>query len=381
MKLIVKKSAIGCCIKHLMRVVNQKSALPILSNILFDVNEQEKTATITAADDAITLTYTVSLDVCEGSGLFCMGAASLNAMLSGAEEQPITFDVDTDCQKITMSSDGGFSFCPIAPTEDWPPLTDIKDDAQTFTLNTEFITHSIKRGLWATSKDDVRIVMNGINLAFNNGRIEAVATDGRVLIVSSGTSETEDMDKECSFIMPKKVAKILPDMLTDESVKLTFDSQQCRIDTTRMHLQFREIEGNFPNYKAIIPSEFLHTVTANRSELLYALNAVSPFAPESSRMVVITFSADNLTLRGECLDTASGAEHSIIEFDGYQGEPLSIGLNASYLSNILSRLISEEVELSFSDQSHALVIKPIAETSETDCTCLIMPMVLTEQWT
>ena len=161
---------------------------------------------------------------------------------------------------------------------------------------------------------------------------------------------------------------------------LRFDSQQCVIILDQMVLQFRLIEGNYPSYNAIIPKEFLHFVFVDRHELLYALNSVSPFSPTTSKMVVLNFSKDKLTIRSDNYEDESGAEHTITTTD-YEGNDIAVGMNASTLSTMLQKLESRNVHINMTDETRAVVIDPEDKDIDGDITCLIMPMLLTEQGT
>lgn len=376
MKLIVNKKKIEGYVKNLARVVNSKSALPRLSDILFDVNEDMKVATLTAADEAITLTYTLQLDECEGSGRFCVRASQMAAMLASVADEVVTFEVDMESNRITMQHVGGFSYQPIADADEFPLPQETKDDAMIAVLPSSFIRSSIKRSLWATATDKIKLVMSGINFAFTDESCAIAASDGMVLIKNVFMPD-EPFTANGSFIMPKKVAKILPDMLTEEMATLRFDSQQCVIALDQMVMQFRLIEGNYPNYNAIIPKEFLHFVFVDRYELLYALNSVSPFSPTTSKMVVLNFSKDKLTIRSDNYEDESGAEHTITTTD-YEGKDIAVGMNASTLSTMLQKLESRNVHINMTDETRAVVIDPEDKDIDGDITCLIMPMLRTE---
>ena len=163
MKLIVKKSSLEVCVKNLVRVINTKNALPILGDILFDVNETAKTARLTASDSEVTLSTEVILDECEGGGRFCVGATTLAAMLAEVSEQPVTITATTESdQKFTITYAQGSAFCPLENADEYPmPQTEAYNE-KLDGLKADYLRDALKRSMWATANDDLRPVMNGM---------------------------------------------------------------------------------------------------------------------------------------------------------------------------------------------------------------------------
>ena len=121
MKLIVSKSALEDCVKNLCKVINPKNALPILGDILFDVNMKAKTAHLTASDSEVTMIYEVVLVECEGEGRFCVSAKTLADMLSNVTEQPVTITATTESDNVfTMTYQDGSAFCPLENADEYP---------------------------------------------------------------------------------------------------------------------------------------------------------------------------------------------------------------------------------------------------------------------
>lgn len=379
MKLIVKKSSLEVCVKNLVRVINPKNALPILGDILFDVNEQEKTARLTASDSEITLNYTVMLDECEGGGRFCVGAETLAAMLSEVSEQPLTIIATTESDmKFTLSYENGKAYSPIENADEYPTPVQPNADTLLVTVDCAMLKRTIKRSLWATANDDLRPVMNGIEFNFECDNCDVVASDGHAFIKNAET--VDHVNESGSFIMPKKVAKILPDLLGEGDIDLMFDERLCTIEQDGMALQFRCIEGKYPNYNSIIPKEHKHEVRCDRAALLSALRAVSPFTPESSNMVTLTFCPNNrLEVTGDNFDFAIGAEKAIY-IDGYEGETMSIGIKASNIITLLTKLMFMEVTMKFNDPSRAVIIEAVDESDDPQerITGLTMPMLIND---
>ena len=380
MKIIVSKQALEVCVKNLCRVINTKNALPILADILFDVNEQDKVATLTASDGEVRLTYTIGLKECFGGGRFCVVGQTLADMLSGISEQPVTIiaTVESD-MKFTLNYEDGEAYCPIENADEYPEaIGPDENEGNMVTLDSTTVSNAIKRSAWATAKDELRIVMNGIYFDFGMTFYNIVASDGHVLIKNKIQFDEEN-DMAGSFIMPKKVVKILPELLTTADIDILYDDRKAAIEYENMRLQFLLIEGKYPNYDSIIPKASAHEVKCNRRSLLEAIKAVAPFAPDSSNMVTMTFEKDKLEMRGNDYDFNEGAKKSFY-IDGYEGDPMTIGIKASQMINTLSKLSTDDVLLKLNDPSRAIVVEPVDERQEKteEITCIIMPMIVCE---
>ena len=382
MKLTVKKSSLEACVKNLRKVINKKNVLPIMADIMFDVDEEKKTATLSASDTEIWLQFTIQLDDAQGHGKFCVSAQQLQAMMSELKEQPLTMIATTESTNIvTMEYENGSAHCPIDNADEYPmpaPI-DVATDV-CYNFDAGIMNDAIKRSLFAICTDEVRIVLNGVYLNFHDRQLDTVATNGMIMIRNESPI---DENMTSAMILPKKVAKIMPDIIGNNYVNITTHYNFCKVevqDDIMTIFQFRTIEGKYPNYNSVIPEASAHTVACDRLTLLSALNAVSPFTNDSSNMVVLEFKQNGvLEISGEDVDMSSGANVTI-GMEGYEGEPMAIGMKGSSIISILQKLPSSSVILSFDDPSKAVTVRP-ADKSEGDdetITCLLMPMLIND---
>ena len=384
MKLIVSKSALEDCVKNLCKVINTKNALPILGDILFEVNQKAKTAHLTASDSEVTMTYEVVLEECEGEGRFCVGAKTLAAMLSNVTEQPVTITATTESDNVfTMTYEDGSAFCPIDNADEYPmPGAEVYNEMLE-QIDGSMLCNALKRSLFAIANDTLRPVMNGVNFALNDGYLDIVVTNGHMMLKTHQSLDNKVEVSRCgSFVMPKKVAKLVTDVADSSDVlEIGWNDSQAHIYKAGCDITFRLIEGKYPNYNAIIPKQPDHEVACQRTALLSALKAVAPFAPESSQLLKLTFSNDKLEVSGEDYDFGQGATKSI-EIESYDAEDLSmsIGLKSSSIIGMLSKLNTFEVILYFNSPDKPVVIEPIDESDNKKewITGLIMPMLIND---
>ena len=379
MKFIVSKLALEEAVKNLSRVINSKNALPILGDILFEVNADEKSVLLTASDSEIWLQYTLTLDDCDGGGRFAVGAKRLADMLKGVPEQPVTIEVNTDESRFAINYDCGYAYFSIDNADEYPvPLVDPKNFKQDVIGSDELRT-AIDRCLFATATDDLRPIMNGICFDFKDNSFNAVASDGRVIMLSTHDANVGEA-MEC--MIPRKVCAVMQKALKpDTETYLMAEDRLCSIEQENMVLKFRFIEGKYVAYKKVIPDTQAHCVVVERKALMDALRAVIPFANDASNMVVLDFDCDNkLVVAGRDYDLSLGASRDM-PAENYNGtEPISIGLKGGTLLNVLGKISGSKVSINFDTADRAVAIKPHADdgNDEAKMLGLMMPMLLND---
>lgn len=379
MKIIVQKSSLEDAVKNLCKVINQKNALPILGDILFDVNEKAKIARLTASDSEVIMTREIALSECEGGGKFCVDPTRLKDALGGLSEQPVTILATTESdQRFTIQHASGETYFPLEGADEFPMPTEEKYNETLDGLRGEWLRDAMKRSLWATADDDLRPVMNGVSFALVDGNLDIVASDGHVLVKSQYHIEVDE--KRCgSFIMPRKVAKILGDIAEEgDYVDIDWNDSWGHIELTEMNIAFRLIEGKYPNYNAIIPKDQPLCATVDRNRLLNGLHKVIPFTADKqgTKMVRMHFEGEELKTSGEDYDFSTGATDSMAI--DYKGDTIEIGVSGSRLKTVLQKIGGQEVCISMRDYSHAITIEPGQQGDAYDVLMLVMPMLLND---
>lgn len=382
MKLIVNKKEIERAVKNLCRVINPKNALPILGDILCEVDEQERTMRMTASDSEIWLLHTIALESAEGGGKFCVPATRLMDALGELSEQPLTIIATTESDmKFTLQHSTGETFFPCENADEYPQSPELKD-ISTLWMEPRELATAITSTAWATANDDLRPVMSGVEFNFTKEQADITASDGHALMLYR---IKKDYGCEGSFIMPKKVAKMLPQMLTmdeDEEVNVIWNDREAIFEQCDWTLTFRLIEGKYPNYESVIPKDQVYWSNLSRLGLLNSLRKVSPFTNDSSNMVRLTFEREQLHLQAEDYDFSTGATDRMYA-DCNVIDPLCIGFKASTLVAILSKMPYSDVVVHMSDPSRAVTIDEKPEEGKVSKTLgniigLAMPMMLNE---
>ncbi|MCF0198857.1 MAG: DNA polymerase III subunit beta, partial [Bacteroidaceae bacterium] len=198
-------------------------------------------------------------------------------------------------------------------------------------------------------------------------------TDGRKLVRYINRNVQPGV--ETGFILPKKVANIVKGLLQKEQeVTLTFDKERANIKTETFDLYFRMIEGNYPNYNAVIPTNNPFEATVDRASLISALKRVSVLCNQSTGLMKLQLDANTLTLSVQDYDFATSAKENLM--CDYTNQPVSIGFNCLYMIEMASILNSDNVTLRLADPSRPGLMAPTEEPEGEETLTMLMPMML-----
>jgi DNA polymerase-3 subunit beta len=374
MKFNVSSSALLTALQSISKVIASKNTLPILDSFLFSL-EGEK-LTITASDSETRLVTSVDVMSAEGAGLFAIDAKRLLDPLKELPEQPLVFDIDDDNMTVNVDYENGKFNLPGQKGDAYPQQKPLQDSAMSLTLESQILLNGINRAIFATADDELRPVMNGVYFDIQTGSLTFVASDGHKLVRLRNTSIPSG--ERASFILPKKPANILRNLLpkTSNSVTIVFDDNNAYMKTPAFEMVCRLIEGRYPNYDAVIPAENPNKATVDRISFLTALKRVSVFSSQASGLVKIQLAENEMIVSAQDIDFSTSAKEKIV--CQYIATSLSIGFKASYLIDILANISSENVILQLADPSRAGVIVPSENEENEDLLMLLMPMMLND---
>lgn len=374
MRFTVSSTALSSKLTALSRVINSKNALPILGDFVFDITGQ--TLKLTASDSENTMQTTVALTESDTDGRFAIGNHDLLEAVKGFSEQPITFDVDQQTNIAKISYQNGLFSLPIENADEFPVAQKMSDSATTITISNQLLNDNINRSLFATAQDELRPVMNGIYFDLTPDCLTVVASDGHKLVRNK--IFTVKSDQPASFILPKKPAALLKNLLGKDGgdVTIRFDERNAEINYSDGSLQCRLIEGRYPNYNSVIPQSNPNQLTVDRLGLLAALRRVQPFANDSSNLIRFHVESGALQLDAEDYDFSKTAtERMSCE---YSGQPMSIGFKGGSFIEVLSNFDCQEVIIQLADPSRAGLVLPSEQPENQDVLMLMMPMLIND---
>jgi DNA polymerase-3 subunit beta len=374
MRFTVSSTALSSKLNALSRVINSKNSLPILADFVFDINNGM--LQLTASDSENVMTTQLELTDIDGYGRFAVGNHDLLEAVKGFSEQPLTFDIDQQANIAKISYQNGLFSLPVESADEFPMAQKVSESAIEIVIPNSLLAENINRTLFATAQDELRPVMNGIYFDLTTECLALVASDGHKLVRNKIL--TIHSDQPASFILPKKPASLLKNLLGKDGgdVIIRFDERNAQINYGDGELICRLIEGRYPNYNSVIPQNNPNLLTVDRLSLLAALRRVQPFANDSSNLIRFHVEGGTLQLDAEDYDFSKTAtERMLCE---YNGQPMSIGFKGSSFIEILSNFDCPEVIIQLADPSRAGLVLPSEQPENQDVLMLMMPMLIND---
>lgn len=373
MNFIVSSTQLLNHLQAVSRVINSKNTMAILDNFLFDL--KGNTLTITASDVETTMVTSLDVDSASGEGIIAVDAKRLTSILKEFPEQPLTFNMDNASFNVDIVSENGkFSVLGLNG-EDFPQIQSLQDEICTVHLTADTLLQGVTKSIFATSSDELRPVMTGIFVEIAQGKIKFVASDAHKLVCYSRADV--QAESESSFILPQKPANLLKNILPkdDSPVTLSFDKKNAVVEFNKYKLVCRLIEGAYPNYQAVIPTDAPRKLTVDRIDLCNCLRRVSVFSNQASNLIKLSITANQLTVSAQDIDFSISA-HERVKCQ-YEGEDMEIGFKSTFLIEILSNLSCNDVVVNLSDSTKAGTFVPLDQTSvDEDVLMLLMPMMI-----
>lgn len=372
MKFVVSSSALLGLLQTTNKVISNKNTLPILDYFLFDL--KDGVLKITASDLETTLVGTLPVESVEREGLIAVPVKLMLDSLKEFSEQPLTIEANETTWEIVVSWKSGKLTLPGTSGLSYPELPQLNETKQTITLDVDTLLTGINKTIFATADDELRPVMNGVYVNIEPQSVTFVATDAHKLVKYTAENASE---MAASFILPKKPANLLRGMLPkeEEDVTVEFDDKNVLFRLKNQVLICRLIEGNYPNYNAVIPANNPNKVFVDRIELLNAIRRVAVCSNQSTNLIKFDIKQGEINLTAQDLDFSVSAQESLP--CDYEGEDIVIGFKSTFLIEILSNLETQTVLIELADLTRAGVFKPVYdEQPANDTLMLLMPMMI-----
>lgn len=347
--------------------VPAKTTLPVLGNLLVEATKDGVRLSATDLDVAVTTVVPAEID---SEGGVTLPARKLVEIVRELPNAGVRFSAVGDQRVQIECGRSKFKLLGI-PKDEFPRFPPVKFD-HPWKVTSGDLQKLIEHVSFAASTEESRPILNGVLWELRPERMRMVATNGhrlaRMELPVSGGKESTDL------IVPPKAL---------EQVRRLFDpSEELEVARTDNHLGFqsgqtrvftRLIEGPYPNYEQVIPRENDKIATVDRQTLTAALRRVGVVASDQTHRVRLTFSGG--TLRFSVNTPDLGEAHDEITVS-YQGDPLEIGFNASYLLEILKYMPTDEVRLTFKAPERAATVEPVGWDDPASYLCLVMPLRL-----
>ena len=354
MNLTIAKEQIINGLQAVQNVVSTRTTLPILSNVL--LRAENDRLELTATDLDVTVACSVEAKV-KKPGAATVPVKKLFGIIRELNNGEIDLEVD---DKNVCSIRSGASFYKIhgLSADEFPPMPKFKEDKKV-TLSQETVKGMMKKTSFAISTDESRYVLNGIFISLKDHKMTMVATDGRRLaLVDEEVDVAENSQGE--FIVPAKAVNEMNRLLADKGeVEIRYTENQASFTLKdekggSVLIVTKLIEGNYPNYRQVIPSEVKERVSLVREEFLHALRRAEIMTSEKSNSVKMAFGKNNLAITANSPEVGEARESIAIN---YKGKEMAIAFNPKYLIDPLNALSNDEVFIELIDELSPGVLK------------------------
>lgn len=361
MKLQIDREEFEEALKKAKEATEKKSALPILTNFLLTTEDGKLVLKATDLENYLVLS--VKADVDE-KGSVCVSSRSLSDIVRNLNSAVVYIENEGD--RLVISGGRSRFKLPTVPPEDFPEFPEVIEGEESVSGN--LILQGIDKTEYAIAKEETRIALQGMYMRGHDGRVHFVGSDGHRLAL---------FEPEGSFshelLIPRKSLKVLQRLLTGiEEVKVakSEDGSFAYFTAEDWKLIVRLLEGEYPDYLAVIPTEFSAEVLFDVEEAKRALRRLSGLSEGKMFPVKITLS-DNLAVL-EFMDPEFGEGREELDVD-YVGEAFEIGFNGKYILEALDAFDSEKVWFKFTTPDTAALLE--SDDFERDpYRCIIMPM-------
>ena len=344
MRLVIEQPRLLKSLQTVERAVNDRSALPILANILIETTERE--LVLTATDLDVGVQYRLPMTGQPEQGAVTLPARRLATIIRELPEEPVTMEAKKN-YSATVSCGASHFRLQGLPPEDFPVFP-VAEQTHTTTIPQSILKQLITHTAFAMSLEETRFVLNGTLLQIANGTVTLAAADGRRLAVASAPVPGTPAPEATRVVVPAKaireLGRLLDDAGEDPVTIAPLKDNQVVFRFGEVTIISRLIDGQFPQYESAIPEPSRITVTCDRGQLANAIRRASLMTTATSQAVVFDLAKDRVIVSKESPEVGSAQEELPAS---YTGEPMTIGFNPAYWLDVLKVLDAAEVTIEF----------------------------------
>ena len=382
MKLNCSQSELNAALQLVSRAVSSRPTHPVLANVLLAADEVTGKLRLTGFDLSLGIQTSISASI-ETSGAITLPAKLFGEIVSKlSNDSPLLLTSDENSQQVELTSKSGTYQVRGMIADDFPDLP-LVESGTSLKLNPLSISSAIKSTLFASSTDDAKQLLTGVNLTFDGYGIESAATDGhRLAIQNLDNILSESKDKNSSNVIDKfsvtlpskslrEVEKFLSTCDTSQPINFFIDKGQVVFISHDEIITIRALDGNYPNYSQLLPEKFSNVLEFDRKDFIASLERIGVLADQHNNVIKITTdtSANLIKITTDAQDIGTGSESLPVSF---QGDQFQIAFNVRYLLDGLKVIDSNIIKLSCNAPTTPAVFSPV--NSDINFTYLVMPI-------
>ncbi len=349
MKFSVAKDKLLEGLQTVQNVVSTRTTLPILSNVLIRAEDGKLLLTTNDLDVGMSCSVDANVSKAGGTTLPARRLAGIVKELPASE-----VEVEIDGRNVASLRCGQSFFKMMGLAEEEFPALPKLENAKVFTIKQKDLKDGLRKTSYAISTDETRYVLNGILFSLRENKLTMVATDGRRLALVDLEVEFPRSQEGDMIIPAKCVAELLRLLGEEGEMRMLVGENQVAFEVNGRLLVSKLIEGNYPNYRQVIPGETKERVTLERELLLTAVRRVALLSSDKSNSVKLIFTKNNLEITANTPEIGEAHESLPVQ---YKGKEFSIAFNPTFLQDPLRALPDDEVHLDLIDEMSPGVIK------------------------
>ena len=374
MKFKINQDHFSNGLQQVLNVVATRSTMPILSNVLIEAEEGHISLTTTNLD--LGIRCRIKADVTE-TGSTTLPVRKLATIVRELPVNEVFIETSKNNQAKITSGGSLFKIMGLG-SEEFPPLPNF-ENRKVFELSQEEIVNMLKSVSYAQSTDENRYILNGVYFNFADEKLTMVATDGRRLGLTALDLNISE-ENAGSLILPAKTVGELERLIgKGEKVKMAFNDRQAAFEVDidesgdtglvdHLYLVSKIVEGNYPNYRQVIPKETEHRVKIERELMLECVNRAALVTSDKNNSIKLKVSKNLLEITGQSTEYGESHESMAIAYDGPE---VQVAFNPQFLMEPLKALTKDEVFFEFKDELSPGLFKTL-----DNFICVIMPLRL-----
>ena len=372
MRFTINRDHFSNGLQQVLNVVGTRATMPILGNTLIEATEGSVSFTTTNLDMSIRCRIKATV---EETGSITLPVRKLAAIVSDLPSLEVQVEATAQQARLT-SGTATFRIMGIA-SDEFPPLPTFADK-HSFVLQQEDLSRMLKNVSYAQSTDEARYIMNGVFFSFGENKLTLAATDGRRLAVVTKEMAVSDENAGSIILPARTVAEVSRLIGQTESVRIAFNDRQVAFEIASggagsenglmdsIYLVSKVVEGNYPNYKQVIPKESDQCIHINRETLLNTVRRASRVTSDKNNSIKVNVKPGTLDITGSSPDI--GESKVSVNVD-YNGPDITVAFNPQYLMDPLKAVTRDEVLFEFKDE-----LSPGVVRTPDGFMCVIMPL-------
>jgi DNA polymerase-3 subunit beta len=349
MKLTVEKNSLLEALQKVQSIVEQRGTLPILSNVL--LKAEQDIVSLTTTDMEVCVKTSAAAEVSEAGGTTLPARRFFNICreLPGGQ-----VEIEVDAKDVATIRCGPSYFKLVGlPEDDFPPLP-IFEENKVYTVDQEIFKEMLQKVSYASSTDETRYILNGALLSFKDEKLTVVATDGRRLALVEQEVEFAEEDAASLVVPAKTLGELIKTLGGEGSLRIRTSGTQVAFEFDRILIISKLIEGTYPNFQQVIPSQCEERIAIDRETMLNAVRRVALLTDDQTASVRLNFGRNKLELVTNSPEIGEARETIPVK---YEGKEISIAFNPGFLMAPLRHLDSDEIFFELSDELSPGVIK------------------------